>query len=94
MEKAPKIYVGSGKMKETSYGPLLKLSFNQKDLETLQANLNEKGYVNLNCNERKEEGKYGETHSMTIDTWKPEAQSGIMKNKYPTQEIDPKDIPF
>lgn len=74
-----KTYVGTAKQKtiNTKFGEMevIKLSFSKKDLETLMSNLNEKGWVNLDQVKRKEVGKYGETHSMTIDTWKPSEKS-------------------
>lgn len=88
-----KIYIWNGK--QSKYG--VNLSFSRKDLETMQANLNEKGYINLNLNERKEIGKYGETHSMTVNTWKSQSQ-GISQSEAQSVFSDSKvnvwDIPF
>jgi len=84
-----KIYVGNGKEVETKFGPMLKLSFNKDDLKKLQDNLNEKGYVNLNVNKRKEESEFGSTHYMVVDNWKPEKkpetkdESGITEDDLP-----------
>jgi len=66
-----KVYVGNGKQIDTQYGKLLKLSFSKKDLELMLSKLNAKGYINLNCNERKSESEWGHTHSMQIDDWQP-----------------------
>lgn len=66
-----KVYVGNGKQIDTQYGKLLKLSFSRADLAILENHLNEKGYVNLNCNERKSVSEWGHTHSMQIDDWQP-----------------------
>jgi len=66
-----KVYVGNGKQIDTQYGKLLKLSFSRADLVTLTNHLNEKGYVNINCNERKSVSEWGHTHSMQIDDWQP-----------------------
>lgn len=68
------IFCGSGKAIQTQYGELLKLSIGPKDLETITANVNEKGWINLLVRKRKEAGKYGETHSICVDQWKPETQ--------------------
>jgi len=51
---ADKIYVGNGKSRTTEYGDKMGLSFSKADLEVMINNLNEKGYINLNLNERKE----------------------------------------
>jgi len=69
-----KVYVGNGKQIDTQYGKLLKLSFSRADLAVLENHLNEKGYVNLNCNERKSVSEWGHTHSMQIDDWSPSQQ--------------------
>jgi outer membrane protein assembly factor BamA len=66
-----KIYCGNAKAIETKYGEIMKVSFSRSDIEKLNQNLNEKGYVNLNITERREADKYGNTHSVVIDTWKP-----------------------
>ena len=51
---------------------ILKLNINvAKLIEQLPSLANEKGYVNLGVSERKEKGKFGETHSVWLDTWKP-----------------------
>ena len=71
-----KIYVpGSAKEIQTQYGPLLKLSFPVADLVAfVQAHKNAKGWVNMNVSRRKSEGKYGETHTIVLDTWQPSAK--------------------
>jgi hypothetical protein len=56
----------------TSGKSILKLNINvAKLIEQLQQHANEKGYVNLGISERREKGKYGETHTVWLDTWKP-----------------------
>ena len=71
------IFCGSGKAIQTQYGELLKLSIGPKDLETITQNVNEKWWINLVVKKRKEVGKYGETHSICVDTWKPEKQDQV-----------------
>jgi broad-specificity NMP kinase len=66
-----KIYCGSAKQIETQYGQMMKVSMSRADVEKLQANLNEKGYVNLKIQERQSADKFGNTHSVLIDTWQP-----------------------
>ena len=63
-------YINSIKVKPGKYG--LKVSAKLEDLiSELKQHVNEKGYINLDLNPRKEPGKYGETHSVTVDEWKP-----------------------
>lgn len=93
MSEAPqKTYVGSAKEKQGKYGEFISLSFSQKDLDILNASKNERGYVNLVINRRNQPGTYGETHSVTIDTWKPEAKNESPKKV--AEEIDLSSIPF
>lgn len=57
---ARKNYIGgSGKIVENKYGPLILFSLKKEDLMNLPE---ERGYVKIIIAERKEEGKYGETH--------------------------------
>ena len=69
-----KIYVGGAKEKTGNFGVFHSISFSAQDVATLQANLNAKGYVNLNMNQRQSPSQYGQTHSLVIDTWQPTPQ--------------------
>tara|TARA_R110000851_G_scaffold74298_1_gene164021 strand:- start:155 stop:403 length:249 start_codon:yes stop_codon:yes gene_type:complete len=51
------------------YGEFFNMSFN---LEKLAQYANEKGYINITMSKRKEVGQYGDTHSFTLNEWKPE----------------------
>ena len=70
-----KQYVGGAKEMSGNYGIFHKISFSAQDLETMKANLNAKGYVNLVMNQRQQPSTYGQTHSLVIDTWQPPAQN-------------------
>ena len=94
-----KVYVGNGKAIDTQYGELLKISFSKSDLEMMQSMLNEKGWINLNVNKRKEPSQYGDTHSIVVDTWKPDGQQSPapQQSSAPQQSYsmpDDNDIPF
>lgn len=80
-----KIYVGNGKAMTGNFGVFHKLSFSAQDLETLKANLNEKGYVNIAMNERQSPSQYGATHSMVIDTWQPTPQGQAPQQNFQPQ---------
>ena len=63
-------YINSIKVKPGKYG--LKVSAKLEDLiAELKQHVNEKGYINLDFKPRKEPGKYGESHSVTVDEWRP-----------------------
>ena len=80
---ADKIYTQGLSIKEGKYS--LRVGINVAlFVKWLEENQNAKGFVNINVNQRKEVGKYGETHYATLDTWqpdnsqsKPEQQQGI-----------------
>ena len=69
---AEKIFVGNGKVLG-NYGQL-KISFKIADI---QQYANDKGYVNLVVAERKEPDKFGNTHSVAVDTWKPDPNRNV-----------------
>lgn len=89
------IYVGSAKAIQTKNGGLLKLSFSEKDLQTLIDNKNEAGYVNLVLSKRKEVSQYGQTHTCKIDTWKPDQAKTLASQTEPNKFDDfNDDVPF
>jgi hypothetical protein len=89
-----KTYVGNGKAINTQYGELLKLSFSEKDLDVMRASLNEKGYVNLNCNKRKIQSDYGHTHSLTIDDWKPDQKTTVQTTTVQNSSFEDDSLDF
>lgn len=92
---ADKQYVGSAKAIASKYGESFAISIWPKDIETLIANQNDKWWVNIIMNKRKDEGRYGETHSLTINDWKPtESTVETPKEKPAKEPIRLEDIPF
>lgn len=69
-----KVYVGNATEKQGNYGTWHKISFSREDVELLMQNLNEKGYVNIVMNQRRQPSQYGATHSLNIDFWQPQPQ--------------------
>lgn len=77
---ADKIYTGSGKEKFfNDGGSLIGITL---DIETLQQNFKEYGFVTqqgkkkikVNVSSRREIDQYGNSHTVTIDTFKPQMQ--------------------
>lgn len=70
-----KVYASGISVKErrSQFGQLLSVGVNvEKFVEWLTAQRpNAKGYINLTVSARKEPGKYGETHSVYLDTYQP-----------------------
>lgn len=86
-------YINNIKIKQGKFG--LKMSGNlDKLVEELRQHTNEKGYFNLEIKERKEVGKYGESHSVTVDEWKPNDKPVIGGHNKATDWDDPSSLPF
>lgn len=67
---AEKKYVGSGKEKVfNDGGSIVNISLKASDLKGL---VNEKGYIRLTVAKRKEEDKYGNTHTVYDDGYRPQ----------------------
>jgi hypothetical protein len=93
----PKIYAPiSAKAIQTPKGyRILKLSANvDRLIAFLTEHKNDRGWVNMNCTARKETGKHGETHTVCLDTWKPEPKQPAFKTAEPTGENSDDDVPF
>lgn len=73
---AEKIYVPKCSAKEKTFddgGSLIKIGVQVDALvEFAQAHANERGYVNLVVQKRREPSAYGDTHTVYLDTYKRE----------------------
>lgn len=66
----------SAKQIETQYGPIIKLSGKADFLaQWIKQHANEQGFINLDIGPRREVGKYGQTHNVTLNQWKPESKA-------------------
>ena len=72
-----KIYApGSAKLREKCNWFELGYSFKADQMiEFIRANTNSRGYVNLRFNERRQLGKYGETHTVSLNDYEPQEKS-------------------
>jgi hypothetical protein len=83
-------YINKVTLKESKFS--IKFSGKTEEfIEQIKAITNEKGYFNLEIQKRKEPGKYGDTHYLKVDEWKPKEGSDTL----PTfaQQRD-QDLPF
>ena len=57
---------------------------------------NNKKYIKLNVQKKKEEDQYGKTHSVSVDTWKPEPKKEDLSAKLESFKVSPNDpdLPF
>ncbi len=87
----------SAKARTTTHGEMINIGVKSTDLIAFaQAHTNERGYVNLTVSQRKEPGKYGDTHSVALDTFEPKARgAGVTYGAYPSASApDDSDVPF
>lgn len=88
-----KVFCGSARVITTKYGELTKVSFSEKDLETLKGCL-DNGWVNCVVKEKKNKVEGKPTHYLEVDKWKkPDAQK---ESDAKTQESNEagNDLPF
>lgn len=72
------IYVGSAKERQTQYGPEIDV---QLEIDDLAQYVTDYGYINkagkhivrIKIARRREVGRFGETHSVEVNTWKPDS---------------------
>ncbi len=83
-----KIFCGNGKVINTQYGEMTKISFSKKDLETMLNNLTN-GWVNTVLKEKKNKVEGKPTHYLEVDNWVP---TNSEKREMRTEE--PTDLPF
>ena len=82
-----KIFVGSGKIVNTKFGAMTKLSFSKKDLQTMQDNLSEQGWINVVLKEKQNKVEGKPTHYLEVDKWEP-------TNSATTNAKKDDDLPF
>lgn len=97
------IYFNSLNGKRSKYG--VRISGKAEDvIAEIRKHSNAKGYINLELKERREEGKYGQTHYVVVDTYEPAGQqeqpappppaSQTGWSQPPAPEPEPDDLPF
>jgi len=87
------IYVGSGV--EKFDGDLIEISVCLSDLSAEHRfEYNGKWYAKLKVNRKREKDEYGKTHSVAINTWKPEASNVNQPTPEPSNQVTEVDLPF
>lgn len=96
MEKAKKIYAGSGKKQSETW---LKVNLNLDELNKHAQEYMGKNYVKVNVNIT-DADKFGKTVQVTIDTWKPDtanqttAPARQAQTAKPSPQKEYTDLPF
>jgi len=90
---APKIYApGQAKERQTPFGPVVRWGVKVEDLIAFaQQHVNERGFINVDIVPRRETGRYGETHSVVLDTYVKGSGQHAPSNSGP---VDGSDLPF
>lgn len=83
-------YCGKGKHRSGKWGEEFAISISPNDLEVLNSNKNDGGWVNVKMTPLKEPDKRGNTWTLKIDDWKPNATSNgndkfYKSNSQPTE---------
>jgi hypothetical protein len=93
----PKIFVPKSSGKEIEFrngGKLLKLNFNADALvDFVNAHKNEKGYITLLVNRRREPDEHKNTHYLTLDTFVPNSSARPASTPAPRPASPPQDRP-
>ena len=88
-----KIYVPGTSVKEFKFqdgGSVLRFSIKlDKFAPFVKENKNENGYINFNITQRQKPGEYGDTHSVSLDTWKPKENTGTKKAAVKSEKKTP-----
>ena len=88
-----KQFCGTGRVYETKYGPLTKVSFTKDDLELLIKNVSENGWVTAVVKEKKNKVEGKPTHYLEVDNWKPDGAASVEAKKEPSS-YTPDEMPF
>jgi hypothetical protein len=90
-----KIYAGQGRIVNTKFGQMTKISFSTSDLEKLltEAKSNN-GWVNLDLKEKKDKVEGKPTHYLEVSNWKPEPKTEQVSAPTVSASNDFGDLPF
>lgn len=69
-----KIYAGSAKIVQTSFGEMTKVSFNRDHINKMVQYMkdNQSDWINLDIKAKKDPQPNKPTHYLEVDTWKPQ----------------------
>ena len=75
---ASKIYApGQAKERQTPFGPVVRWGVKVEDLIAFaNQHVNDRGFINLEILPRREPGRFGDTHSVVLDDFRPTPRNG------------------
>ena len=72
---------GQAKERQTPFGPVVRWGVKADDLIAfVKQHANDRGYINLEIVPRKEQGRFGETHSIVLDDYVPQTGAGARQD--------------
>lgn len=86
------IYVGRGK--KSKYGVRISLCLSDIPKEHITTANNGKKYINLELNEKRQPDTYGNTHSVSVNTWKPGQEQTPAPRQQAPQPAADNDLQF
>lgn len=89
---AEKVFCGSAKIVQTKFGELTKVSFSQKDIDTMQQNMTN-GWINLVVKEKQNKVEGKATHYLEVDNWKPDQSKQVESAPF-IKPSDESDLPW
>ena len=94
MSESNTIYAGSGKQITGQYGTFRAITINLSDLpKEFIFEYKGKKYIKLNVSDKKQPDDYGKDVSVSVNTWKPDAEKTKDNPTTILDEIDG-DLPF
>jgi hypothetical protein len=89
-------YIGSGKIIDTKFGQMPKITYHVNDLKELVKFMedNEMQFINIALKEKREPSKTGYTHYGEVDLWKPKEQAQKEVSRTLIDEMESDDLPF
>ena len=84
---ADKIFCGRGKRFGRYNAISLSICLDDLPKEYITTGKNGKRYIKLNVNEKREADEWGNTHSVEVDTWKPDQAPAQQANARPAPNL-------
>lgn len=94
MEQSKKIFIGNGKEIGTFGTVSLSICLDDMPQEHIKLGKNNKRYISLYVNKNKQIDKFGNTHSITVNTFKPESSNDKPKEPVKPINVFEDDLPF
>lgn len=91
-----KIYCGNGRIVNTKFGELTKISFSKSDINKMVEHMKSENseWINLVLKEKQSPEQGKPTHYLEVDTWKPDVNAKPDKSSAKVKVEDDDSLPF